>query len=621
MTDIDAWGLSLYGSLSLSPKAGSSPNACAPDAVVYKPSELFTSGDNFNVTTCGSRIYYWNSTHLYALGANWGGTLGTNNFSYTDTRCLGAVEITTISDDNEELAGVACSATTSMAWTRSGRVYGWGVNNFLQINATSDASFPFPTPITMPFANVVKVSVGKEHSLALSRDGEVACWGRNRWNQCNSGAAYVFPPAKTFLGVNASDVATGSIHSLVLTTNGSVYSAGFNQYGQCCQTSIGYRAETPTTYSNPPHLIVGDAFYGRPIHKIAATIDGSFFLTDQGRLFGCGKNTAMGFGYVPEFLVDRPREIFALPTDDRGSNNAINSIFASSNAYHTLFSTSDLRLVGVGVNTAGELGLNTSVLMSTRSIISLPVTSDITNSPVVSAHVSGYQSVVETDSTLTRPAATILAPQCQIQGCTCPAPLADAICVNGAWTGPNLVIYTNVTIDVNFTIVGNLTLAPGGSLSLPFGSVLQVPGGCAGFYGGFINYTVTPTQLLQVYTTAVLIANTSCGTGSPLIHLNVNGTVDPCNNVTVSGFEQRTGGLYVLFSRSDSCKKPLKLWIIGAVVGAVVAASILFLLLAFLVKPVRLFVFPFYKRQLNDQETQALRSTASDPTATTTTTN
>lgn len=613
LVDIDAWGLSLYGSLSVSPKTGSSLDECAPNAQVYTPSSLFPAGENYNVSTCGTRLYYWNATHLYAVGANYGGALGTNNLTYTDTRCLGAIQITTISDEGEDLAGVSCSSTTVMAWTRSGRVFGWGGNTFQQIDASS-VSFASPTPIAMPFSKVVKISMGQEHTLALSDEGEVACWGRNRWNQCNSNPNYVFPPTKTFLGVNASDVSAGSLHSLVLSTDGTAYAAGFNHYGQTCQTSIAYRAETPTTVSNPPTAIVGDAFYGKTVSKIAATRSGSLFLTEEGRLFGCGMNSAMGFGSVVEPYVDRPREIFVLPPDAVGGNTPISSIFSSASAYHTLFATDDLRLAGVGTNSAGELGLNQSIVMSTKTILSLSsLTADITNNPISKAAVSGYQSVVETDSALTRPDAEALRPQCNIQGCSCPAPLPDAICVDGGWTGPNLVIWSNITVDVNLKIVGNLTLAPGGSLSMPFGSVIQIPGGCAQFYGGVVNYTISPAQLLQIYSSPLLFVNTTCGGGVPVIHLNINGTVDPCNNVTVAGTKQTADGLYMIFVRT-TCKDKLKLWIIGVVIAAVVGLVVIILLLAFLIKPIRLIIFPFYKRQIVNEgsETTALRAAGSE---------
>ncbi|XRB25446.1 hypothetical protein RI054_44g153040 [Pseudoscourfieldia marina] len=70
---------------------------------------------------------------------------------------------------------------------------------------------------------IVAIAAGGAHSLALRRNGGVACWG---WN--NHGQA---PPA----GVEGDFVAiaAGSRHSLALRRNGtSVACWGFNHFGQ-----------------------------------------------------------------------------------------------------------------------------------------------------------------------------------------------------------------------------------------------------------------------------------------------------------------------------------------------------------------------------------------------------
>lgn len=543
------------------------------------------------------------------MGSNFGGTLGAAGYYAQDTRCVGALQITAFEDAGEEIEGITCSSSTMMAWTKSGRVFGWGSNTY-RLLLSSVVAYATPTLLNVTLDNVVKVSIGREHALALSSDGKAVCWGRNRWFQCNtvSTGDFAVPPVPIYPDIPLVDISAGAHHTLALDVAGNAYAAGFNAYGQTCETSISYRAETAPTIHKTPVPIVGEALYGRPVRKIAASIEGSYFVTDEGRLFGCGKHSAMGFGTSRALFVDRPREIFVLPPDQQGSNNAVNSVFSSSTAYHTLFTTSDLRLAGVGVNSAGELGLPLDTLLSTKTIIPLPVSNNVANDPVVQAGVSGYQTFVKTDSTLTRPASTILPPQCEVQGCQCPSPLPDAICSNGTWYGPNLIIWDNITISQTMTLTGNLTIAPGGSLTMPFGSVLKVSG-CTQFVGGTISFTMTPAQLLQVYRTPLLFVNTSCGTGLPLINLNVNGTVDPCNNVSVSSVQQRPGGYYLIFSRSTCEKQKVRTWIIGAVIGAVVALVVLVLLLIFFIRPLRLIVFPFYKRQIsqNKKERQALR--------------
>jgi len=555
---------------------------------------LFTSPADYNITACGSKVYYWNTTNVFGMGSNYGGSLGTGSFGSTDTRCVGALPILSFQNAHEQLVGLTCNSATMLAWTKSGKVYGWGSNMNKQLGPLV-VSLANPTQLPMPISNISKVFIGQTHAMALSSDGQLVCWGSNRWRECGTLLAdSIWPPVQLSVGASPIvDIALGAMHSIILTADGNVYGFGFNHYGQVCRTSLALYAQTPPFVSTSP--IVGQAFYGRPIRKIAATVDGSFFLTDEGRLFGCGKHSAMGWSMYSPY-VDRPREITVLPPDDLGSNTALRDIFASNTAYHTLAVTRDLELVGTGSNTAQELALGNNTLFSATFV---PLLVGNSLAPVVAGSIAGYQSIVSTETSVVRPTPTILPPQCQVQGCSCPIPLNDAICVGGKWTAPNAIIWVHTTINVTIELIGNLTLAPGGSLSMPIGgSALQVKG-CTQFFGGYINFTASPDQLLQLSATPLLFINTTCGAGTPTVIITVNGAQDPCSTVTVNSVQQGPSGYYILFDRS-SCKKPVKLWIVGAVIGGIAALVVVLLLLAFLVRPIRLIIFPFYQRRLNN---------------------
>jgi hypothetical protein len=84
---------------------------------------------------------------------------------------------------------------------------------------------PFPhfgqSLIPVGLSNVVAISSGEIHSLALESDGTVAAWGNNSFGQTNVPT-----------GLNAIAIAAGSFHNLALTTNGTVVAWGNNYYGQ-----------------------------------------------------------------------------------------------------------------------------------------------------------------------------------------------------------------------------------------------------------------------------------------------------------------------------------------------------------------------------------------------------
>jgi alpha-tubulin suppressor-like RCC1 family protein len=61
----------------------------------------------------------------------------------------------------------------SLALTEDGKVFGWGSNNYGQLNI----------PNNLP--RIVDIACGNYHSLALSEDGKVFAWGNNKFGQLN----------------------------------------------------------------------------------------------------------------------------------------------------------------------------------------------------------------------------------------------------------------------------------------------------------------------------------------------------------------------------------------------------------------------------------------------------
>ena len=107
-------------------------------------------------------------------------------------------------------ANIAAGNWHSMAVRRDGRIACWGRNNLGEAPpAGVDGDF-------------VAVAAGYDHSLVLRRDGNVACWGYNRRDQA--------PPD----GVEGDFVAiaAGGDHSLALRRDGNVACWGRNDYGQ-----------------------------------------------------------------------------------------------------------------------------------------------------------------------------------------------------------------------------------------------------------------------------------------------------------------------------------------------------------------------------------------------------
>ena len=84
------------------------------------------------------------------------------------------------------------------------------------------------------YATKTKLAVGESHTLLLKSDGTVWSWGRNNYGQCGTGAAsQTNQPITQIAGLeNIIDISVGLNHNLALDQNGMVWAWGYNNYGQ-----------------------------------------------------------------------------------------------------------------------------------------------------------------------------------------------------------------------------------------------------------------------------------------------------------------------------------------------------------------------------------------------------
>ena len=135
-----------------------------------------------------------------------------------------------------ELTGVAqIAAGTYHALARKtdGSVWAWGAQFMGRLGTGPDFTYPL-VPVRIPgLANVVSISAGFGHSLALLSDGTVRAWGENFAGQVGDGTTterYV-PVAVAGLS-NVVEVAAGYDHSLARLADGTVMAWGGNNAGQ-----------------------------------------------------------------------------------------------------------------------------------------------------------------------------------------------------------------------------------------------------------------------------------------------------------------------------------------------------------------------------------------------------
>jgi alpha-tubulin suppressor-like RCC1 family protein len=142
--------------------------------------------------------------------------------------------------ENEIIVDVKCGFGHSLAKTKDGKLYAWGYNVNGQIGNGSGNVFQKEPILINGFKDqIIKISCGFHHSMALTKDGNVYSWGNNSWGQLGNGNTHNsnVPNLIEFRDsynnkIEIKDISCGRRHSLLLTTAGDIYAFGDNEFGQ-----------------------------------------------------------------------------------------------------------------------------------------------------------------------------------------------------------------------------------------------------------------------------------------------------------------------------------------------------------------------------------------------------
>jgi alpha-tubulin suppressor-like RCC1 family protein len=186
---------------------------------------------------------------------------------------------------------VAAGDDFNLAIKNDGSLWGWGSNTNGQLGI-GRLGGSFSTPMQIALAkNVVAVSAGQAHALALCVDGSVWGWGSNLHGQLGIPASMSLAPRKVVglpVPVNGASgvkaVITGNYNSAVLYADGSVWAWGDNSAGQL---GLGSRTQPNTavrikSVANVVAVGLGDRFI--------------ILLGADGAVYGIGANAAGQLG-------------------------------------------------------------------------------------------------------------------------------------------------------------------------------------------------------------------------------------------------------------------------------------------------------------------------------------
>ena len=283
----------------------------------------------------------------WARGANWFGQLGDGADSTVDA----SVELVAGFDGVKSLAA---GYLHSLALKSDGTVWAWGGDPFGQVGDGAPLEVPGLPPLpdsgttrpvqVLELSDMVAVTAGGYHSLALKSDGSVWAWGANWYGQLGDGTTNDQHAPKTVRGLgDARTIAGGGFHSLAVNSDGSVWGWGRNDSGQLGNDS---KADSPE-----PVQVSGLS----EARVVAAGASHSLALKSDGSVWGWGNNGAGQLGGGIAAASSRPAPIPGLS----------DVIGLSAGLEHNVALKSDGTVWTWGADDHGQLGDGTNVDRST----------------------------------------------------------------------------------------------------------------------------------------------------------------------------------------------------------------------------------------------------------------
>ena len=276
---------------------------------------------------------------------------------------------------------VAAGYKHACALLQNGTVQCWGDDSYGELGdgnailqpqrggpSTSHSSVPV-TVVGISTAVAITASDGY-HSCAVLQNGTVKCWGDNVSGQLGDGTRTTAVTPVTVVGITtAAGVSSGDFHTCANLLDGSIYCWGLNYSGQLGD-GTGWDSNTPVRVSG---ISTASAVSAGVIHTCAVLQDGT------ARCWGYNSNGQIGDGTTINRLS---------PAVVSGITMATGPVAAGNNDSCTLLRGGVVKCWGM--NTYGELGIGTTVDVSTpATVVGISPTWTSSNATVASIDESG----------------------------------------------------------------------------------------------------------------------------------------------------------------------------------------------------------------------------------------
>ncbi len=310
---------------------------------------------------------------VWAWGKNKNSQLGNGRFYGTEEKSNYPVQAKRGANTPlENMVAISAGGFHSLALADDGTVWAFGLNSSGQLGdgqvgtgTQSYYSVQVKKDANTPLQNIVAISAGTTHSLALAADGTVWAWGANFRGQLGNGKKGTTQddeyesenyPVKMKIDTNTSlenivAIYAGGEHSLALKSDGTVWATGYNEYGQL-GNGKGGDGELESYAVRVKKNDNANAFLEN-IVSIAAGYNHSLALKANGTAWAWGKNEEGQLGHEGPKTMDFCDVPVRMEKEDKMPIDHI--VFISAGGDHSLVIVADGTAWACGKNDYNQL--------------------------------------------------------------------------------------------------------------------------------------------------------------------------------------------------------------------------------------------------------------------------
>ncbi len=211
--------------------------------------------------------------------------------------------------------GVSTGGAHTCAITSGGGVQCWGSNGYGQLGDGTTLDSVVPVEVIGLGAGVAAISVGGEHTCALTGAGGVRCWGLNANGQLGDGTRIdrATPVEVTGLSAGVAALSAGVRHTCAVTTSGALKCWGDNFAGQLGDGMIPIDEQSFIEEGQGPDLADGSRVsptdvvgLGSGVAAVSAGYHHTCAVTTAGgvKCWGDSQWGALGVGLPPRYDIE-----------------------------------------------------------------------------------------------------------------------------------------------------------------------------------------------------------------------------------------------------------------------------------------------------------------------------